>query len=123
MTLLNLITLIKRHFPDATDRDICHYTNELESRLSDEIFSPAGMDCRVKPLDVTKDTDTPLLLDNEHLSLYINYIFAIISMQNSDFETSNIHSELFNQKISELAVQIRRTHKPIKNTPITGGDF
>ena len=123
MTLLNLITLIKKHFPNATDKDICYYTNELESRLSSEIFSPAGMVCRVQHLDVKNDADTPLLLGNEYLSIYINYIFAIISMQNSDFETSNIHSELFNQKFSELAVQIRRTHKPIKNTPITGGDF
>ena len=55
MTLLNLITLIKKHFPDATDRDICYYTNELERRLSDEIFSPAGMVCRVKSVVLSKN--------------------------------------------------------------------
>lgn len=122
MTLLNIITAVKERFPSADAKDICRLVNELESRLNDEIFSPFKIECSKRKLDVKSDMNTPLFLGEENISLYVYFIYSILSLEESDFECSSIFSTVFNKKFSELAAAYRRNHLPRKNT-LLKGDF
>lgn len=121
MTLLSIITIIKRRFPNADSVEICRLINELEDRIIDEIFSPIGKTCRAPELDVKTDMGTHLLLGTEQLSIYIYYISSVLSLQESDGEAYGVYSVLFNEKFSELAVSYRRQNMPVKCVRLTGG--
>ena len=119
MTLLNLTTEVKKHFEGADISDVRRLAGELEMKLCNEIFSPHGIEC---PGNLSKrDVNEPLLLDDCHISLYLDYIFAVLSREEADIEAANAFSTLFNQRLSELAVYMRRNNLPVKNTPLKGG--
>ena len=121
MTLLNIMTKVKERFSNADVKDVCCMVNELENRLMYEIFSPHGVECRHRELDVKKDMNTPLILDEKNISLYIYFIFAVLSLRELDFEASEAYSTLFNERFSELSVFYRRNNIPLKNAPLKGG--
>lgn len=121
MTLQQLIHIIKKDFPKANSADICRVVNELEYRISKEILKPAGLPYREQLLLEKTDLNTPLLIGEQYLVIYTSYISAFISMLESDWERANALSEIFNQKYSELATEIRKSHIPVTKTAIKGG--
>jgi len=121
MTLQQLIHIIKKDFSNASSSDICRIVNELEYRISKEILKPAGLPCREQLLLDKTDMNTPLLIGEQYLVIYTSYISAFISMLESDWERANAFSEIFNQKYSEFATQIRKSHIPVTKTAIKGG--
>jgi len=118
MTLLNLITKVKERFPSVEPKELCQIIAELERRVIDEIFSPCGIS-----VDATasNDINSPLMLGEENLSLYIYFVYAVLAIKELDFEASNAYSSVFNEKFKELAVHYRRSNLPVKNTFLRGG--
>ncbi len=121
MTLEKLMVAVKKEMPDADGEIICRAVNELEHRIREEIFIPAGIVCRKDLLDFKKDHSTALILGDEQTALYISYVCASISLLESDVQKYNDFSASFNQRFMELAVEYRRRYLPKKTTPIRGG--
>ena len=121
MTLFDIITSVNKQFPDTNGKDICHITNELEEKIFSEIFSPNGIGRPRPKLNHKEDINAELFLGEENLSLYLFFIFAILSIRELDFENSNAYSNLFNEKFKDLAVFYRRNYTPTKNTLLKGG--
>lgn len=121
MTLFDVITTVNKEFPNADGVDICHMVNELQSKITSEIFSPHGIITPYESLNYKTDVNTRLLLDNEYRSIYFYYIYSLLYLKELDFENANSYSVLFNQSFEELAISFRRKYKPIKNTPLKGG--
>lgn len=121
MTLFDLLTTVNKQFPNADKDDICRIANELESRIINEIFSPHGIESKKSKSNEKSDIHSKLILEDEYASLYIYFIYVVLSIKELDFETSNTYSLLFNKKFEELAVFYRRNHLPIKNTAIKEG--
>ena len=121
MTLFNILTIVNKQFPNIGRDEVCSIVNELESRIINEIFSPHGLAVPHTKLDAKSDINTKLILDEENISLYIYFIYAVLSIKELDFESSNSYSLLFNEKFKEVAVFYRRNNLPIKNTLLQGG--
>ena len=120
MDLLHVDTVVKERFIESELFQVCRVVNDLEQRLVCEIFSPCGIEVRATPLNFRDDAHTPLLLGDEHLMLYVYYVFWIFSITEMDLEAANAYSSLFYEKYNKLAVFYRRKYAPIKNPKLTG---
>lgn len=121
VTLIELTQLIKKSYPSADTAQIFKVINELEYRISEDILKPAGLPHRTEVLNENDNQNTALIIGDGYLTIYTSYVFAFLAMLESDFETANAHSALFNEKYSELATEIRRKYLPISNTYLNGG--
>lgn len=121
MTLFNIASTVNERFPNTDITEICQIVNELEFRLVNEIFSPHGIEARAEKLNPEADIHTAFVLGDEYLSLYLNFLFSILSLKELDFDAANVYSAAFNQSFSELSALYRRNNTPIKNTLLRGG--
>lgn len=121
MTLIELTQVIKKSYPSSDTAQIIKVINELEYRISEDILKPAGLPHRTEVLSEKNDQNAALIIGDGYLTIYTSYVFAFLAMLESDFETANAHSTLFNQKYNELATETRRKHLPISNTTLNGG--
>lgn len=121
MTLFDIITLVNKQFPDANGDEICPIINELEERIFSEIFSPHGIERPRPKLNPKTDVNENLFLGEEHISLYLFFLFSVLSIKELDFENANAYSTLFNEKFKELAVLYRKNYSPVKKVLFKGG--
>lgn len=121
MTLQQLTHIIKKDFSKANSLEVCRIINELEYRISNEVLKPAGLPYREHMLSEKTDQNTSLLIGEQHLIIYTSYITAFFAMSESDWERANAFSELFNQKFSEFAAEVRKNHTPVTKNTIKGG--
>lgn len=121
MTLFDIITMVNKQFPSVNGDDICSIVNELEEKIISEIFSPHGIKRPRAALNIKTDINQSLILENEHRALYSYYIYAVLSLRELDFESSNAFSKAFNEGFEALAVSYRRENLPAKNVVLKGG--
>ena len=121
MTLSSIASTVNERFPKVSITEISQIVNELESRLINEIFSPHGISVRTEKLNPETDINTPFILEDDNLYLYVYFLFSVLSIKELDFEASNAYSVAFNQKFSELSAAYRRNNTPVKNIPLSGG--
>lgn len=121
MTLLDITNVVKNKFPNSEINEVCHIVNELELRVVNEIFSPCGLSARTEVLSPETDANTPLILSEEYILLYVYYTYWAFSLKEMDLEAANVYSTVFNEKWNELAVFYRRNHTPTKKVLLSGG--
>ena len=120
MKLLDIDAAVKERFPEVELYEVCRIVNDLEHKLACEIFSPCGISVRATPLNFNTDAHTALLLNEEHILLYVYYVFWMLSLNEMNLEVANAYSALFSEKYNRLAIFYRRSYTPIKNTRLTG---
>lgn len=123
MTLKNFIIALKKEFPNADEKTVCSAVNDLEEKLRNEIFSPAGMPVREDFLDLDDDMNAQLILKDSDIIIYWSYVLSLLALMEKDFPLYATYADLFNAKYDQLAVTTRRGFLPITNTPISGRDF
>lgn len=121
MTLLNIISAVEERFPNADTMETEKIVNGLEQRIIDEIFSPNGIEPFNGNGDAESSADSPLLLSDDNILLYVYYVFAVFSLKEMDITAANAYSVAFNERFAELAALYRRKNMPIKKTKLCGG--
>ncbi len=120
MTRFEILKQIQQEFPNTEKEKVLCLISELEHRLHQEIFSIIG---EPEPPKNGEELNSIPLCADTNSSLYIFYISSYLALQDEDFARANAFGELFNQIYSELAVSIRRLHKPITSHHLKGGDL
>ncbi len=123
MTVFQLIEQLQTDFPNAEASELCSMITQLESRISAEIFQPAGLSSIPPFSETDNELCRPLLLEDRYRHLYLCYLSAYFAMKDCDWERANAFSTLFNQDYAQLAAETRKAHLPIQNTAIKGGLF
>ncbi len=121
MTVLDILNSVKKRFPNTDATEICQIVNELEKRFVGEIFSLCGLEVRTTPLNPEQDLNTPLLLENEHILIYVYYAYWALSVKEMDMDGANSFAGIFNERFVALAIYYRRKYLPTKNTLLSGG--
>lgn len=121
MTLFNIISAVEERFSYCDTKEVTKIVRGLEQRIIDEIFSPYGIELSVKCDEEIKNIYAPLILNDEHILLYVYYVFSVLALKEMDIDSANAYSVAFNEKFAELSALYRRKNVPVKNTKLSGG--
>ena len=114
MQLGQLIVMVDTSKPNHYDKDIkTQWINEIEFKVIDQILNKAiGNNIEYKPYKYDEDSEKELLIPEQFIDVYVNYLSAKIDFLNAEFERYNSNAALFQASFDDFAAWYRRKNLP-----------